>query len=59
MEIILKHSNIPNIGGKKIYSNNLCSELTITNIIFDYVRNEVELFIKNLKIILLIRKKLD
>ena len=48
MENYLKNSNIPKIG-EKIYSDNLCSELTVTNVIYDYMRNEGELSIKKLE----------
>ena len=48
MENYLKNGNLPKVG-EIVISDYLFSDLKITNICFEYKRNEVENFLKNLE----------
>ena len=48
MENYLKNGNLPKVG-EKVISDCLFSDLKITNICFEYKRNEGENFLKNLE----------
>ena len=48
MENYLKNGNVPKVG-EKVISDCLFSDLKITNICFEYKRNEGENFLKNLE----------
>ena len=48
MENYLKNGNLPKVG-EIVISDYLFSDLKITNICFEYKRNEGENFLKNLK----------
>ena len=48
MENYLKKGNLPKVG-EIVISDYLFSDLKITNICFEYKRNEVENFLKNLE----------
>ena len=48
MENYLKNGNLPKVG-EIVISDYLFSDLKITNICFEYKRNEGEIFLKNLE----------
>ena len=48
MENYLKNGNIPKVG-ERVISDYLFSDLKITNICFEYKRNNGETFLKNLE----------
>ena len=48
MENYLKNGNLPKVG-EKVISDCLFSDLKITNICFEYKRNNGETFLKNLE----------
>ena len=56
MENYLKNGNLPKVG-EIVISDYLFSDLKITNICFEYKRNEVENFLKNLEDIFLKEKQ--
>ena len=58
MENYLKIGNKPKVG-EKVSSNCLFSDLTITNIFFEYKRDEGETFLKNLENKFLKEKKMN